>query len=119
MMYSGNIETFDGVMTVTLISYDQVQYPSIPVLGRGTVTNNFHERSDSRGSHDGYFVSQQLYDVRDGTIQLGFVGEVDTKCQQNVECTDAGRRQRAISDVCKHEGEKDKGRSILSGSRTG
>lgn len=116
MIYSGNMETFDGVMTVTLINCDRVQYPSVLVL---KITNNLHEHFDSRGSHDGSFVSQQLYDIRNGTIQLGFVGELGTKCQENVECTNAGRGQRAISDICKQEREEDERRSILGGSRTG
>ena len=53
MMYSGKMETFDGVITVTLISWTEF---SMQVLKR-TATDNLHERSDGRGAHDGYFVS--------------------------------------------------------------
>lgn len=78
-----------------------------------------HERSDSRGADDGYFVSQQLYDVWNSTVQLGLVGELGAECQENVECTNAGRREGAISNVCKDEGEEDEGRTILCGGWTG
>lgn len=118
MIYSGNMETFDGVITVTLINWDQVQYRDVH-FEKGTTTNNLHERSDGCSSYDGGVVTQQLYNIRNSTIQLGFIGELDTKCQENVECTNAGRRQGTISDICKHEGEEDESRAILCRSWVG
>lgn len=119
MMYSGKMETFDGVITVTLINWDLVQYTCVQALKKAMATNNLHECSNSRGSYGGCVISQELYNIWYGTIQLGFIGEQGAQCQEDVECTYAGRWEGAISDVCKHEGKKDESRTILGRGWTG